>query len=72
MNKLQTILIIVGAVIVMPLALFSLTSWISDNYHFERVNFCGHTMKEANNPVHWNNGVYSPIGCDLSKYNIVK
>jgi len=38
----------------------------------EIVNFCGHTIEEANNPIHWHKGIYSPTGCDLTKYQITK
>lgn len=72
MNKKQVILIIIGLVIVMVLGFLSLASWVGDNYHFERVNFCGQTMCEANMDFSWHNGVYSPEGCDLSKYKIVQ
>ena len=61
-----------GLVIVIGVAFLSLTSWISDNYRFERVNFCGQTMCEANMDFSWHNGVYSPEGCDLSKYKITR
>lgn len=36
----------------------------------EPVNFCGQTMAEANDPINWHNGVYSPEGCDMSQYRI--
>lgn len=51
----------------MTLAFLSLTSWIEDTIIQEPVNFCGQTMAEANEPINWHNGVYSPEGCDLIK-----
>ena len=38
----------------------------------EPVNFCNQTISEANNPINWHGGVYSPEGCDLSKYKITR
>lgn len=32
----------------------------------QEVNMCGHTMEEANNPIHWHNGVYAPVGCNIN------
>jgi hypothetical protein len=45
--------------ILIILTFFSLTSLK------EKTNICGQTMDEANNPVNWHNGVYSPVGCDI-------
>ena len=67
MNKKQVILIMIGLAIVMVLAFFSLTSWMRDAIIKEPVNFCGQTIDEANNPVNWHNGIYSPDGCNLIK-----
>ena len=33
----------------------------------EPVNFCNQTMAEANNPINWHNGIYSPEGCNIIK-----
>jgi len=33
----------------------------------EYVNMCGQTMEEANNPINWHNGIYSPDGCVIIK-----
>jgi len=72
MNNKKIILIIVVVALAVGLAFFSLISWIKDSYRLERVNFCGQTMCEANNLSNWHNGVYSPEGCDLSKYKITR
>jgi hypothetical protein len=72
MKNIKLILIIVFLVIIMALTFLSLASWIKDNYRLERINFCGQTMCEANNPSSWHDEVYSPEGCDLSKHKITR
>lgn len=68
----KSILSVVGLVIIMAIAFISLVSWMEDTYRFERINFCGQTMCEANESSSWHNGVYFPEGCDLSKYKITR
>ena len=38
----------------------------------KKVNFCNQTMKQANEPINWHNGIYSPEGCDLTQYQIIQ
>ena len=68
MNTKQ-VLVTIGFILVIT---FAFISWIRDNYRFERINFCGQTMCEANESSSWHNGVYSPKGCDLNKYKITR
>jgi len=66
MNIKKTILI--TALVCIFIVVVGITSIASK----EPVNFCGHTIAEANDPVNWHNGIYSPEGCDLSKYKITR
>lgn len=67
MKNLKAILISVGITIVLTIAVCSLVSWARMEMVSSPVNYCGQTMEEANNPVNWHNGVYSPEGCDIIK-----
>jgi len=67
MKNLKTILIITLIAIIFLISFYSLTSWIKDTLIKEEVNICGQTMAEANDPVNWHNGIYSPDNCNINK-----
>jgi hypothetical protein len=60
--------IIIGVVIIIVFALtfFSLMEWTKNKLTQESINMCGHTIEEANNSIHWDNGIYSPEGCEIN------
>ena len=69
MKKSKTFWCIILAIII--ITLFVMISF-AKSYEFDEVNFCDQTIEEANNYSNWHDGVYSPEGCDLSKYTLEK
>ena len=57
----------IALIAIAVLTCFALVSWIKNAIIKEPVNICNQTMAEANDPINWHDGIYSPVGCDLTK-----
>ena len=65
MNKKFFYITMAALAVVLLSQVYSLSCLIRDTK--EPVNMCNQTISEANNPINWHNGIYSPEGCNLIK-----